>query len=111
VGIAVDGSASNDGNDLLLEARMAMLLQRVEGGAPSFTVLEALELATTGMAGGAVHDPVAALLLCTAKGVDLSVINGRSVVRDRELVGVDLERAVARHNELAKGMADRHPLN
>ncbi len=140
VGIAVDGSASNDGNDLLLEARMAMLLQRVEGGAPSFTVLEALELATKGsaavigrddlgklalgmaadfigfktdrleMAGGAVHDPVASLLLCATKGVDLSVINGRPVVRGGELVGLDLEQVVARHNELAKGMAAKHPL-
>jgi cytosine/adenosine deaminase-related metal-dependent hydrolase len=139
VGIAVDGSASNDGNDILLETRMAMLLQRVVGGASAFSVLDALELATLGsaavigrddlgrlapgmaadfigiktdrleMAGGAVHDPVAALLLCTAKGVDLSVINGQSVVSDGELVGVDLERAVARHNELAKGMADKHP--
>jgi cytosine/adenosine deaminase-related metal-dependent hydrolase len=141
VGIAVDGSASNDGNDLLLEARMAMLLQRVECGADAFGVMEALELATLGsaavigrddlgklapgmaadfigfktdrlaMAGAAVHDPVASLLLCMAKGVDFSVINGRSVVTDGELVRLDLEQLVARHNELAKGMADKHPLN
>ncbi len=140
VGIAVDGSASNDGNDLLLEARMAMLLQRVEGGAPSFTVLEALELATKGsaavigrddlgklaqgmaadfigfktdrleMAGGAVHDPVAALLLCTAKGVDLSVINGRVVVSDGNLKDIDLAGVIAKHNELAWAMAAKHPL-
>ena len=139
VGIGVDGSASNDGNDLLLETRMAMLLQRVEGGADAFGVMEALELATLGsaavvgrddlgaltpgmaadfigimtdrleMAGGAVHDPAASLLLCTSKGVDLSVINGRPVVRSGELVGLDLEQIVARHNELAKGMAAKHP--
>ena len=141
VGIAVDGSASNDGNDLLLEARMALLLQRVEGGADAFGVLEALELATLGsaavigrgdlgrlepgkaadfigiktdrlaMAGGAVHDPVASLLLCTTSGVDLSVINGRQVVSDGELADVDLERTIARHNELAAGMAAKHPLS
>ena len=139
VGIAVDGSASNDGNDLLLEARMALLLQRVEGGAAAFGVIEALELATLGsaavigrddlgklmpgmaadfigiktgrlaMAGGAVHDPAASLLLCTARGVDLSVINGQSVVSDGKLAGLDLERVVAKHNEFAKGMADKHP--
>ena len=140
VGIAVDGSASNDGNDLLLEARMAMLLQRVDGGADAFEVREALELATLGsaaaigrddlgklapgmaadfigirtdrleMAGGAIHDPVASLMLCNVKGVDLSVINGRPVVRNGELVGLDLEQVVAKHNELAKGMAAKHPL-
>src|SRR3972149_3219322 len=50
VGIALDGSASNDSNDLLLEARMALLLQRVAQGASAFTVREALELATLGSA-------------------------------------------------------------
>ncbi len=140
VGIAVDGSASNDGNDLLLEARMALLLQRVEGGADAFGVLEALELATLGsaavigrdnlgqlapgkaadfigiktdrlaMAGGAVHDPVAALILCTARGVDLSVINGRQVVSNGHLKEVDLEGLIAKHNELAGAMAAKHPL-
>jgi hypothetical protein len=39
-------------NDLLLEARMAMLLQRVAQGASAFTVLEALELATLGSTNG-----------------------------------------------------------
>jgi cytosine/adenosine deaminase-related metal-dependent hydrolase len=140
VGIAVDGSASNDGNDLLLEARMAMLLQRVIGGADAFGVREALELATLGsaavigrddlgklapgmaadfigvktdrleMAGGAVHDPVASLLLCTGKGVDLSVINGEVVVSGGRLEGVDLESVIAKHNELAGAMAAKHPL-
>jgi len=140
VGIALDGSASNDANDLLLETRMAMLLQRVAQGASAFTVLEALELATLGsaavigrddlgqlapgkaadfigvrldrleLAGGAVHDPVAALLLCTPRGVDLSVINGRVVVRNGRLEGIDLEPLIARHNQLARAMAARHPV-
>jgi cytosine/adenosine deaminase-related metal-dependent hydrolase len=140
VGIALDGSASNDANDLLLEARMAMLLQRVAQGAPAFTVLEALELATLGsaavigrddlgqlapgkaadfigvrldrleLAGGAVHDPAAALLLCTPHGVDLSVINGRVVVRNGRLEGIDLEPLIGRHNQLARVMASRHPV-
>lgn len=141
VGIGVDGSASNDGNDLLLEARLAMLLQRVEGGAAAFSVMEALELATSGsaavigrddlgqlapgmaadfigiktdrleMAGGAVHDPAASLLLCTAKGVDLSVINGRVVISEGHLEDVDLVSVIAKHNELAGAMAAKHPLH
>jgi cytosine/adenosine deaminase-related metal-dependent hydrolase len=52
VAIGVDGSASNDGGDLLGEARQAMLLQRVahaDGAGPSaMTAREALELATRG---------------------------------------------------------------
>jgi len=139
VGIAVDGSASNDSCNILAETRNAMLLQRVTKGAAAFTVMDALELATTGsaavigrddlgrldpgmaadfiglkldrleFAGGAVHDPVAALLLCAPSGVDFSVVQGKRIVDDGHIIGLDLERIIARHNELAAEMAAKHP--
>jgi cytosine/adenosine deaminase-related metal-dependent hydrolase len=141
VGIAVDGAASNDGCNVLAEARNALLLQRVTKGAAGFAVMDALELATVGsaavigrdhigalapgkaadfiglrldrleFAGGAVHDPAAALLLCVPQGVDLSVINGKIILLDGEILGLDLARDIAQHNEFARQMASNHPVN
>jgi len=138
VGIGVDGSASNDCGHALGEARNALLLQRIARGAGALSTKEALELATLGgakvlgrpelgrlqagfaadligisnrtlqMAGGAVHDPLAALLLCHVDKVTFSVINGRVVVADGELLSVDLDQLIETHNELASEFVSRH---
>lgn len=68
-----------------------------------------VNLNTLGMAGGAIHDPLAALLLCRVDKVDLSVINGRVVVRDGELLTIDLRSLINRHNQLAADFV-RRPL-
>jgi 8-oxoguanine deaminase len=137
VSLGVDGSASNDSSHLFAEARLAMLLQRVTKGGAALSAEEALEMATAGgakvlgrtdlgalepgkaadfigveldrleYAGAACHDPLGALVMCTPPQVSLSVINGRVVVEDGRIAGFDLERAVARQNELAVELVRR----
>ncbi|HEX9187902.1 MAG TPA: 8-oxoguanine deaminase [Vicinamibacteria bacterium] len=81
VGLAVDGSASNDGGNMLLEARQAMLLARLglalrEGArAPGewMTAREALEIATLGGARVLGRDDVGSLE--AGKGADFFTLD------------------------------------
>src|SRR6185312_14869833 len=61
-------------------------------------------LDTLGLAGGAVHDPRAALVFCQPPQVDLSVINGRVRIQDGHFVDVDLPPLIARHNAIARAL-------
>lgn len=132
VGLGVDGSASNDASHMLHEPRQAMLLARVGGDVEAMSARDALELATVGGAkvlgrddigsleiGKAAdfiginlnrlnyagsHDPLAAILFCETPRVDISVINGRVVVQDGNLLTLDLPPVVERHNKIAREM-------
>ncbi|MEP7292654.1 MAG: 8-oxoguanine deaminase, partial [Chloroflexota bacterium] len=53
---------------------------------------------------GAQHDLAAALVLCGSQNVDLSVINGRVVVKDGVLQTVDLPILVERHNTISHAL-------
>ena len=118
VGLGVDGSASNDSAHLLLEARQAMLLQRVSLGADTFTPRQALMLATKGGArtlgwndcgilapgmradiavwdlntlpNAGAWDPIAALVLCAPHRVRDLLVEGRRIVADGAMVNVDV---------------------
>lgn len=51
---------------------------------------------------GAQHDPIAALVLAMPDRVDVSVIDGRVVVKDGALQTADLPELVKKHNELSE---------
>ena len=63
------------------------------------------DLNTLGFAGGAVHDPVGALLLCASPQAAYTVVNGRVMVREGRLTSLELEPLVERHNTLATQLA------
>jgi 8-oxoguanine deaminase len=63
------------------------------------------DLRTLGFAGGAVHDPVASLLLCASAQAAYTVVNGRVVVRQGQLTTVDLGPLLEKHNRLALRLA------
>ena len=64
------------------------------------------KLDTLGFAGGAVHDPVGALMLCASAQVDALVINGQLKIENGQLLGMDLPQLIARHNQLAMQLAN-----
>ncbi|MFH2006727.1 MAG: 8-oxoguanine deaminase [bacterium] len=131
VGLAVDGSASNDASDMLAEARLALLVHRIGTGVTSMSALDALWLATRGGAAvlgredlgslepgkqadlavfrvddlahaGALHDPVAALVFCTGRqNAQAVLVAGRVRVSEGRLVDVDEAALAARQNRRA----------
>jgi 8-oxoguanine deaminase len=134
-GIGVDGSASNDSSHLLAEARQALLIQRVSGDPAGLSAREALWMTTRGGAAvlgrddvgqltpgkaadfiglrldrldyaGALHDPLAALVFCAPQRVDISVINGRVVIEDGQLLTIDLGPVVERHNRISRELVE-----
>ncbi len=131
VGLGVDGSASNDAGNLILEARQAMLLQRVSKGADAMSAREALEIATRGGAdilgrpecgriaigkradiaiwdancleNAGSWDP-AALLLAGPTKVKHLIVDGRMIVEDGQLLSVDLPRLIDHQRKLGEGL-------
>lgn len=132
VGLGVDGSASNDSSNLMLEARQTMLLQRVSQGADAMSAREALRIATRGGAevlgrfdcGQVAVGKRADLALWNVSGIESAgswdpaalvlagptrpqhlFVEGRQVVRDGHVVTIDLEKAIVKQNRLAQGLS------
>ncbi len=53
---------------------------------------------------GAGHDPVAAAVFCHNFSVDLSIIHGRVVVEQGQLLSLDMTKPLQRHREISKMM-------
>ena len=152
-GLGVDGSASNDGSNLLVEVREAMLLARLKIGllppegpqtvlstsdplraAEWMTARDAMEIATIGGAqvlgrddigclqpgkcadfftldlnnvayAGGLSDPVAAVVFCAPTQARHTVVGGRLIVDNGEIVSIDLAPVVAEHNRNAARLA------
>ena len=51
---------------------------------------------------GALHDPLAAVVFCQPRQVDYTVVGGKFVVREGELVTLDVGKLVEKHNQAAK---------
>ena len=125
LGLALDGSASNDGNSLLEELRIAYLLHRLTSSARAPSGYDLLKVATRGGARllgrtdigslevgkcadlflidgrrlelvGATYDPKNVLATVGVRGaVDYTIINGRVAVRQGRLAGLDEEKLAA----------------
>jgi len=137
IGIAVDGSASNDTSDMLGEVRNAMLLQRVKYGPDAMSAREALRVATKGGASllgyetlgsiqpgaaadlalfdvhtlqyaGSLSDPLAALLFCGYRhDTDFTIVNGRVVVDHGKLVGLDETELTEMANQMSANLLQK----
>jgi cytosine/adenosine deaminase-related metal-dependent hydrolase len=127
VGLGVDGSASNERGDLMLEVKQALLVARGRGGPAALTAREALRLGTRGGAAvltrddigslepgkradvavwrtdglelGGAGEPVGGLVLSGPHRVDRLYVGGREVVRDGHLVRAD-EQEIAREHRI-----------
>lgn len=129
IGIGVDGSASNDGSNMIAEVRQAMYLQRLRYGASKVTHQQAYHWATKGSAKllgrgdigeiavgkqadlalfkldemrfSGSHDALAALLLCGAQKADRVMVAGQWRVVDGKIMGLDEAELIHRHKKSA----------
>lgn len=138
VGLAVDGSASNDGSNMLEELRVGYLLHRLNNSVTAPTGADLLKIATRGSASvlgrddlgylapgmaadffminsnrlemiGTLQDVAAMPATVGFKGsVDYTVVNGRVVVKDGRLVNVDEDKLVREANRSVQAYLNKN---
>jgi cytosine/adenosine deaminase-related metal-dependent hydrolase len=131
VGIGCDGSSSTDSASLWMESRNALLLARLRHGPEAMQARDALEMATLGGArclgragqigtlavgaagdlavwalegiafAGALSDPIEAWLRCGPTAPRHTVVAGRSIVADGQLVAPEVDDVLGRHRRVA----------
>jgi cytosine/adenosine deaminase-related metal-dependent hydrolase len=136
VGLAVDGSASNDTSDMLGELRSCLLVQLLTFGPDAVTAEEVARMATRGGANilgrdeigsievgkaadviavdmcrvgyaGAVSDPLAAIIYAGLDHrVDYTIVNGEVVVEEGRLVHADEGEIAVTANEASLRMLE-----
>jgi len=136
VGLAVDGSTSNDSSNMIAELKAAFLMHRLIYGISSISVEEVLSMATNGgrdvlnqpeignieegkaadmflintkklgFAGG-LSDSISALITSgDSQIVDITIVNGKIVVRDGRLVTIDEDKVVEKANKISQKMIE-----
>ena len=112
-GEVVDGNAAELGpRDVLKLATTggARLLGRDDIGQirPGMAAdLALFDLADLAMAGSAVHDPVAAIVMNAPPRAAYTIVNGAVRVGKGQLIGADLDGIIAAHNRLARQLVER----
>ena len=134
VGLAVDGSASNDSSNMVLEMRQALLVHRIGTGVDRMPPSDVIKVATRGGAAvlgrddigvvkpgmaadfaifdlddiglvGALHDPAAAPFMSFSTGrTAYTIVNGKVVVDDGQLTTANLREIISEGNQAAAGM-------
>lgn len=136
VGLAVDGSASNDSSNMLMELKQCLLLHRLKS-VDAMTARQVFMAATRGGArllgrndigqikeglaadiimyninslayAGAQEDFLSSLLFCGFdQRVDTSIINGNIVVRNKTLLNINEEIIGRKAVEVSRAMTER----
>jgi 8-oxoguanine deaminase len=57
-------------------------------------------------AGGAIHDPIGSLLFCASPQAAFTIVNGKVIVRQGELLTAAIKPLIAKHNALARTIAN-----